>query len=94
MIKVIAWEMVHSSQLWDGVVEMDADIALLQEALSFRYIIAERMNTDHQYWRTEGCNCKVSANVPIYNWSARHQTVFDHIATFGKRFVSPQSVNG
>ena len=58
MIKAISWNIAHRPVLWNDVVALDADVALLQEAPEPPQDIAARVNTDAQPWRTEGHTLK------------------------------------
>ena len=54
MIKAVSWNIAHRRELWNDVVALDADIALLQEAPAPPADIEERIKTDNQPWRTAG----------------------------------------
>jgi exonuclease III len=63
MIKAISWNIAHRAALWNDVVALDADVALLQEAPAPPGEIAAKMKTDLQPWRTEGGKCNWRAAV-------------------------------
>jgi hypothetical protein len=58
MIKLLSWNIAHRPELWRILLEMDVDIALVQEACEPPPEIAERIRVDTEPWRTEGAGLK------------------------------------
>ena len=53
-MKIISWNVAHRSQCWKRLLEMDADVALLQEAAEPPPEIAERLDVNPAPWHTAG----------------------------------------
>lgn len=76
MIKAVSWNIAHSSDRWDDVVAMDADVALLQEAPEPPQHIAARTKMDAQPWRTEGGSSKRNWRAAVVKLSSRVQATW------------------
>jgi endonuclease/exonuclease/phosphatase family metal-dependent hydrolase len=55
-VKIISWNIAHRSQPWYWLLEMDADLALLQEAAEPPPEVAKRIEVDPEPWRTAGAD--------------------------------------
>ena len=53
-VKIISWNIAHRHAPWRSLLEMDADVALLQEAGKPPPDIAEHITTDAAPWRIPG----------------------------------------
>ena len=76
MIKAISWNIAHRTALWGDVAELDADVALLQEAPVPPLDIAARTKTDPQPWRTEGGSVKRDWRAAVVKLSSRVQATW------------------
>lgn len=54
MTKLISWNIAHRPEPWRGLLESDADIALLQEATAPPPDVASRLEVDAALWETPG----------------------------------------
>ena len=55
-MKIVSWNINHSKKPWSYLLDMDADIALLQEAGEPPPEVAERIETDTAPWQTDGAD--------------------------------------
>ena len=56
-MKIISWNIAHRSQCWKRLLETDADVALLQEAVEPPPEIAERVEVNPAPWYTASGDC-------------------------------------
>jgi hypothetical protein len=59
MLKLISWNIAHRTEAWRTLVDSDADVALLQEAIEPPADIASRFDVGLEPWRTEGAGVKL-----------------------------------
>jgi hypothetical protein len=76
MIKAISWNIAHRPVLWNDVLALDADVALLQEAPEPPQEIAARTKTDLQPWRTEGGSTKCNWRAAVVKLDSRVQATW------------------
>jgi exonuclease III len=57
VLKIIAWNLAHREESWRFLTDMDADIALVQEAAPPPYDVAQRIAVDSAPWKTDGAGC-------------------------------------
>ena len=57
MLKIIVWNLAHREESWRRLAEMDADIALVQEAAPPPPDVAQRIAIDSGPWKTDGAGC-------------------------------------
>lgn len=74
MIKAISWNIAHRAALWDDVIALDADVALLQEAPEPPR--PRHIETDSQPWCTEGGGAKRNWRAAVVNLSSRVQATW------------------
>ncbi len=55
-MKIVSWNIAHRSGPWYWLLEMDADLALLQEAAEPPPEVAKRIEVDPEPWRTAGAD--------------------------------------
>ena len=55
-MKIVSWNIARRDEPWRLLLEMDADVALLQEAAEPPPDVAERIDADPAQWRTVGAD--------------------------------------
>ena len=56
MLKLVSWNIARRLEAWRALIDVDADIALLQEACEPPSDIASRFDVGVEPWRTEGAD--------------------------------------
>jgi len=54
VVKLVSWNMAHREEAWRFLLEGDADVALLQEAVPPPADVAMRLKVDSSPWETAG----------------------------------------
>ena len=70
-VKIICWNIAHRHEPWRRLLEMDADIALLQEAGEPPPEVAERITTGDAPWRIPGQDAKAPWRSAVVKLSDR-----------------------
>ena len=58
MLRVVSWNIAHRPEAWRALFDIDADVALLQEACEPPAEVASRFDVGPEPWRTEGARLK------------------------------------
>ena len=56
-VKIVSWNIARRAECWDHLIDMGADVALLQEAAEPPPEFADRIDVDPARWRTAGGDC-------------------------------------
>ena len=54
MIKIVSWNIAQRDEAWRSLLDLDADVALLQEATAPPPDVGSRLGIDPRRWRTDG----------------------------------------
>ena len=57
IVKIVSWNIARRAKCWERLIDMGADVALLQEASEPRAELADRIDVDPAPWRTAGGDC-------------------------------------
>lgn len=101
-IRVVSWNVAKRHAPWRELVEMDVDVALLQEAGNCPADVADRVDTgppeswdSHRILAAGDLNMSYGdLDVLPQNLAARAQTVFDRMDALGLELLGPQAPEG
>jgi len=82
MVKLISWNIARRDEAWRYLLDIDADIALLQEAAAPPADVARRLDVDPAPWRT----CGAGLNRP---WRAAAVNLSNRV---GVQWLEPKAV--
>ena len=71
MVRLVSWNIANGQAPWEMLLEMDADIALLQEASKPTVKLPRRVEIDPEPWRTTGAGLKRSWKAAVVKLSDR-----------------------
>ena len=57
IVKIVSWSIARRAKCWERLIDMGADVALLQEASEPPAGLADRIDVDPAPWRTAGGDC-------------------------------------
>jgi hypothetical protein len=73
MLSILSWNIAHRPELWQELVESEADIALLQEACEPPTTLVSRFDVDRDPWRTEGAGLRRPWRTAVVGLNPRWQ---------------------
>lgn len=82
MVKMVAWNIARRDEAWRYLLDVDADVALLQEAAEPPADVARRLDVDSAPWRTAGAGLNRAWRAAVVKLSNR----------VGVQWLEPKSV--
>ena len=61
IVKIVSWNIARRAECWEHLIDMGADVALLQEAAEPPTEFADRIDVDPARWRTAGGDWRSTA---------------------------------